>query len=144
MSGHSRRLLGSTDLIAPFIYLSLFSPFPGASVKSDEEEFIKVLESRAKNGEGKLKIVDVAKQEKEVEVKELITMSKIMEGLKVCKESSKWKGTSVNMEQSVPTCKLFSLSLELEGPSEVESLRKLMENSYYANIYEIINASMLC
>ena len=42
----------------------------GASVKSDEEEFLRVLERRAKDG-GKLKIVDVGKNEKEVEVKEL-------------------------------------------------------------------------
>ena len=42
----------------------------GASVKSDEEEFLGVLEGRAKDG-GKLKIVDVGKNEKEVEVKEL-------------------------------------------------------------------------
>ena len=41
--------------------------FPtGASVKADEEEFAKVLESRAKNAGGKLKIVDVNKNEKEV------------------------------------------------------------------------------
>ena len=39
-------------------------------MKSDEEEFLRVLEGRAKDG-GKLKIVDVGKNEKEVEVKEL-------------------------------------------------------------------------
>ena len=45
----------------------------GASVKSDEEEFQRVLEGRAK-ADGKLKIVDVGKNEKEVEVKELKTL----------------------------------------------------------------------
>merc|ERR1719288_549711 len=52
-----------------------------ASVKSDEEEFIKVIEGRAK-ADGKLKVVDVSKKESEIEVKELITLSKVMEGLK--------------------------------------------------------------
>ena len=68
----------------------------GASVKSDEEEFVKVLESRAKNGEGKLKIVEVTKVEKEVEVKELITLSKVMEGLK-----EKYPGLTHNR---IPVC----------------------------------------
>ena len=44
--------------------------FTGASVKSDEEEFLRVLEGRAKDG-GKLKVVDVGRNEKEVEVKEM-------------------------------------------------------------------------
>merc|ERR1719323_806729 len=52
-----------------------------ASVKSDEEEFLRVLEGRAKDG-GKLKIVDVGKNEKEVEVKELKTLHSVMEGVK--------------------------------------------------------------
>ena len=53
----------------------------GASVKEDEEEFLRVLESRAKEG-GKIKVVDVNKKESEVEVKELVTLSKVIEGLK--------------------------------------------------------------
>merc|ERR1711863_257905 len=53
-----------------------------ASVKADEEEFIKVIEGRAKGADGKLKVVDVGKKESEIEVKELITLSKVMEGLK--------------------------------------------------------------
>jgi len=52
-----------------------------ASVKEDEEEFLRVLESRAKEG-GKIKVVDVNKKESEVEVKELVTLSKVIEGLK--------------------------------------------------------------
>jgi len=52
-----------------------------ASVKSDEEEFIKVLEGRAKDG-GKIKVVDVGKKETEVEVKELVTLHDVIEGLK--------------------------------------------------------------
>merc|ERR1711878_63375 len=52
-----------------------------ASVKADEEEFLRVLESRAKEG-GKIKVVDVNKKESEVEVKELTTLSKVIEGLK--------------------------------------------------------------
>merc|ERR1712126_153728 len=52
-----------------------------ASVKEDEEEFLRVLESRAKDG-GKIKVVEVNKKESEVEVKELVTLSKVIEGLK--------------------------------------------------------------
>merc|ERR1711974_203794 len=52
-----------------------------ASVKADEEEFCKVLEGRAKEN-NKIKIVDVGRKESDIEVKELITLSKVMEGLK--------------------------------------------------------------
>merc|ERR1739848_611443 len=52
------------------------------SVKKDEEEFIRVLEGRAKGAEGKIKVIDVNKKESEIEVKDLITLSKVMEGLK--------------------------------------------------------------
>jgi len=52
------------------------------SNKADEEEFIKVIEGRAKENEGKLKFVDINKAEKEVEVKELATLSTVIEGLK--------------------------------------------------------------
>merc|ERR1711962_296936 len=41
------------------------------SVKKDEEEFMRVVEGRAKGNDGKLKYVDVNKAEHEVEVKEL-------------------------------------------------------------------------
>merc|ERR1711894_804746 len=53
-----------------------------ASVKSDEEEFIKVIEGRVKGADGKLKVIDVAKKESDIEVKDLVTLSKVMEGLK--------------------------------------------------------------
>merc|ERR1712142_658687 len=52
------------------------------SNKAAEEEFIKVVEVRAQENGGKLKYVDINKAEKEVEVKELITLSKVIEGLK--------------------------------------------------------------
>merc|ERR1711970_282408 len=52
------------------------------SAKADEEEFIKVVEGRAKENDGKLKFVDINKAEKEVEVKEVSTLSKVIEGLK--------------------------------------------------------------
>jgi len=67
-----------------------------ASVKSDEEEFIKVIEGRVATGGGKLKVVDVGKKESEIEVKELITLSKIMEGLK-----EKYPGLTHNR---IPVC----------------------------------------
>merc|ERR1711923_402432 len=66
-----------------------------ASVKTDEEEFIKVIEGRAK-ADGKLKVVDVGKKESEVEVKELITLSKVMESLK-----EKYPGLTHNR---IPVC----------------------------------------
>ena len=46
-------------------------------VKADEEEFCKVLESRTKNGEGKLKIVDVHKNEREIVVREMETLHQV-------------------------------------------------------------------
>jgi len=52
------------------------------SNKAAEEEFIKVVEARAQENGGKLKYVDINKAEKEVEVKELITLSKVIDGLK--------------------------------------------------------------
>merc|ERR1712122_324275 len=51
-------------------------------VKADEPEFMRVLEGRAKENDGKLKYVDISKAEKEVEVKELKTLSEVIEGLK--------------------------------------------------------------
>merc|ERR1712073_91416 len=51
-------------------------------VKADEQEFVRVLEGRAKENGGKLKFVDINKQEKEVEVKELKSLSEAIEGLK--------------------------------------------------------------
>jgi len=66
-----------------------------ASVKSDEEEFQRVLEGRAK-ADGKLKIVDVGKNEKEVEVKELKTLHAVMEVVK-----EKYPGLTHNR---IPVC----------------------------------------
>merc|ERR1711936_433324 len=51
-------------------------------VKEDELEFAKVLENRAADAEGKVKVVDINKAEKEVEMKELVTLSSVIEGLK--------------------------------------------------------------
>merc|ERR1712215_154507 len=51
-------------------------------VKADEQEFVRVLEGRAKENGGKLKFVDISKAEKEVEVKELKTLSEAIEGVK--------------------------------------------------------------
>merc|ERR1711990_473076 len=51
-------------------------------VKEDELEFAKVLENRAADAEGKVKVVDINKVEKEVEMKDLTTLSSVIEGLK--------------------------------------------------------------
>merc|ERR1711913_229382 len=47
----------------------------------DEPEFLRVLEGRAKDN-GKLKIIDISKEEKEVEVKELKTLDTVIEEAK--------------------------------------------------------------
>merc|ERR1739846_181708 len=51
-------------------------------IKADEAEFFKVVEGRVKENGGKLKYVTIAKEEKEVEVKELKTLSEAMEAAK--------------------------------------------------------------
>merc|ERR1711868_142579 len=51
-------------------------------IKADEVEFFKVAEGRVKENGGKLKYVTVSKEEKEVEVKELKTLSEAMEAAK--------------------------------------------------------------
>merc|ERR1712244_126302 len=50
--------------------------------KADEPEFKRVLENRAAENGGKLKFVDINKQDKEVEVKELKTLSEVIEAAK--------------------------------------------------------------
>merc|ERR1712051_1993 len=52
------------------------------SVKADELEFQKVVEGRAKENGGKLKYLTISKEEKEVEVKDLKSLSQAVEGLK--------------------------------------------------------------
>jgi hypothetical protein len=52
------------------------------SVKADEVEFKKVVDGRVKENGGKLKYVDINKKEAEIEVKELLSLSEAMEGLK--------------------------------------------------------------
>merc|ERR1712226_651588 len=51
-------------------------------VKEDELEFAKVLENRAADAEGKVKVVDINKVEKEVELKDLFTLSEVIEKVK--------------------------------------------------------------
>merc|ERR1711964_670178 len=51
-------------------------------IKADEAEFFKVIEGRVKENGGKLKYVTITKEEKEVEVKELKTLSEAMEAAK--------------------------------------------------------------
>jgi len=50
--------------------------------KANEEEFLKVCEKRKTENGGKLKYVDINKKESEVEVKELKSLSQVIEGLK--------------------------------------------------------------
>merc|ERR1712142_1342508 len=51
-------------------------------LKEDEVEFVRVCEGRMKETDGKLKLVDVNKVEKEVEVKSLATLHDVIEGVK--------------------------------------------------------------
>merc|ERR1711953_948344 len=53
-----------------------------ASIKADEEEFVKVLKNRAEGNGGKLKVSDVFKKESEIEAKEMVTLHDVIEGLK--------------------------------------------------------------
>jgi len=52
------------------------------SIKADEVEFTKVVEGRVKENGGKLKYVDINKKELETEVKELKSLSQVMEEVK--------------------------------------------------------------
>jgi len=53
-----------------------------ASCKADEVEFVKVLKARAEDNGGKIKVVDVSKKESEIEVKEIVSLHDVIEGLK--------------------------------------------------------------
>jgi len=67
-----------------------------ASCKADEVEFVKVLKARAEGNGGKIKVVDVSKKESEVEVKEIVSLHDVIEGLK-----AKYPGLTHNR---IPVC----------------------------------------
>merc|ERR1739838_331797 len=52
------------------------------SAKADEVEFLRVCQKRAEDNGGKLKVVDINKKESEVEVKDITSLSAVIEGLK--------------------------------------------------------------
>jgi len=52
------------------------------SAKKDEVEFLKVCTKRAEDNGGKLKVVDINKKETEIEVKEITSLSAVIESLK--------------------------------------------------------------
>merc|ERR1712215_274659 len=52
------------------------------SAKKDEVEFLKVCTKRAEDNGGKLKVVDINKKESEIEVKEITSLSAVIESLK--------------------------------------------------------------
>jgi hypothetical protein len=64
-------------------------------IKKDEEEFVKVLEGKSKDG-GKLKYVDVSKAEMEVEVKSIVSLHDVIEKVK-----EKFPGLS---HHRIPVC----------------------------------------
>merc|ERR1712121_246366 len=51
-------------------------------IKKQEEEFLRIVEMRKNDNGGKLKAVDVNKKELEIEVKDLKSLSQVVEGLK--------------------------------------------------------------
>ena len=51
--------------------------FSAESIESDEAEFGRMLKKKAEDG-GKCKVISVAKVESEIEVKEIVTLSKIL------------------------------------------------------------------
>merc|ERR1711909_150163 len=52
------------------------------SIKADEVEFLKQCEMRKNENGGKLKVVDINKKQSEIEVKELKSLSQVIDGLK--------------------------------------------------------------
>ena len=52
------------------------------SAKADEVEFLRVCKKRAEDNGGKLKVVDINKNESELEVKDITSLSAVIEGLK--------------------------------------------------------------
>jgi hypothetical protein len=81
--------------------------------KKDEPEFAKVCDGRAKENGGKLKYVDINKKESETEVKELKTLSEVIEGLK-----EKFPGL---VHMRVPVCN-SAAPLEADFDIMVETL----------------------
>lgn len=67
-----------------------------ASVKADEEEFVKVLKKRAEDNGGIVKVVDVGKKESEVKLEEVMSLHEVIEGLK-----EKFPGLTHNR---IPVC----------------------------------------
>lgn len=67
-----------------------------ASVKGDEEEFVKVLKKRAEDNGGNVKVVDVGKKETEVKLEEVMSLHDVIEGLK-----EKFPGLTHNR---IPVC----------------------------------------
>merc|ERR1712045_602682 len=68
----------------------------GASVKGDEEEFVKVLKKRAEDSDGKVKVTDVGKKESEIKVEEVMSLHDVIEGVK-----EKFPGLTHNR---IPVC----------------------------------------
>merc|ERR1712036_172562 len=65
-------------------------------IKVDEAEFVKVIEGKVKENNGKLKFVDVNKKENEVEAKEIVSLHDVIEGVK-----EKFPGLTHNR---IPVC----------------------------------------
>ena len=55
--------------------------FSEESIQADEDEFERMLTKRAANDGGKIKVVDVAKKESELEVKEVVTLANVIKAV---------------------------------------------------------------
>merc|ERR1712106_761189 len=94
--------------------------------KANEEEFLKVCEKRKTENGGKLKYVDINKKESEVEVKELKSLSQVIEGVKekfpglvhwrvpICNSAKISCCQLVPFEHSVLVCHLEHFVLDLQ------------------------------
>ena len=142
------------------LYIILFF-WLGASVKAEEVEFAAELAKRAAGAGGKIKVIDVAKKESEIEVKEMVTLHDVIEGLKekfpglthnripVCNSASPLEadfdalcgaliGTNVNCPVIV-NCQVRFLTLLKYISHNVQGWRNLMAGygSCHTNICDI-------
>ena len=73
--------VSATFLLRSTITILHAAFFSEESIEADEEEFARMMQKKASDG-GKVKVVDVSKKESEIEVKEIVTLGKVIENLK--------------------------------------------------------------
>merc|ERR1711963_480762 len=83
-------------------------------LEEDEAEFVRVCEGQMKANDNKVKVVDVNKQEKEVEVKTIVTLQESIDH----KKRAKYRFASKTLMRILPT----SLKSEVEGLIEKKAI----------------------